>query len=1223
MRLSCELKNYIALRRKELHSGEIPQDRQSSLARDREVSPDAKDQRTSVHSRSGQQSLTENTNAITPRSVRGSGGPTVLSPRLTEGASTTSTSTSPNAPSEMGSETENGETESNHKPRGCCGRKRKKIEDATEQDLSAGFDSEVGEASRESKPGPALSTADKQTATPDPKVNGRRSAGNRNRMSSVDKTDKPPQRQKGSFSEPTSVNRETMSVRQPSAFESGTRIGAPFNQAPVSSPVGVVGGCAGADGLCRCSLMSANQQPYMGSCVMSPQSPVGIAVPASYELCPAAVNCQSPQGPTYPTNSAPQLDKERHTQPAMPEIKRPSSPKSSFIQPRISVSSSPAGSQEEEGKKTGKIVCGDYEESTSKNRGSSRNTSTEGQTRGGCCFCKKRNAKPENSEDSSPPDALAVPPSQGSVGSHKDSLASDSVSKGRPSGRQRFGSSLFGGRMSRNAKPKSNEDSPSQKGVSSYKNSLASDQANKGQPSGKQRPGGYESRVGGTVAPNATICPTPVSNAPKPCTPVPNRLNTPPVSFGGVPAGRDTDLGCKEYCGTPVTSLFPNPGGQVVVGNECRMCPLHCRAFMCPNPDQLTTMQPTHAEPVVPCDVGTTSATSPAPSGVDCTPPVVTSQNMLVGAGTEVPSHTVEIQFQGPRMSAVAVSEANGTSNQPIVRTSFTDFSEHSDAVPKSAAAFSPSGAAFTPPGVTSQKVLAGAGTEAPTHTVEIQFHGERMSAVTVAMANAVSHRPSAYASAVDAIEQSEKSRSETAALSSASSASRSLSKPTEGGSDTVSRLDEQQKEEEEEDSAGRKCCCCKRKRKPADNEGKEGEALTNEEATGAPEEGQPGQKRSWFSCCKKQPSNQAENETASKPTESAEAPEEGQSGQKRSCFSCRKKQPPSDQAEDETASKPLAGRDTKVSTKAEVTEAPEEGQPGQKRSCFSYRKKQPSDQAETETPGKMLSTTSDQSSLRLASAYVGDDGRRPESAQPFEYTHSRSLPYSLAAPTENGLPCPGLEASTHTAELKSQGPRLSPVNATAARARLNQPAFHSPVTDLTEQCDSTRPWRPPCPPEEGREGRPGQRYQNASPRDPTTQSHFIIGQSERRTPPVSPSTPECAGQTVVVNTPENSLASHGNRTTVECSLEAPPQAHQGFGQQRQLGLNGISRCQCSVGECLVAPRHPCPRIRPLGPPPQNGSVGSGQTVWVLMPMSMGANGMFGLPAPCSCHGRR
>nr|VZH96108.1 unnamed protein product [Spirometra erinaceieuropaei] len=587
---------------------------------------------------------------------------------------------------------------------------------------------------------------------------------------------------------------------------------------------------------------------------------------------------------------------------------------------------------------------------------------------------------------------------------------------------------------------------------------------------------------------------------------------------------------------------------------------------------------------------------------------------MLADAGMEAPSHTVEIQFQGPRMSAVAVSEANGTSNQPIVRRSVSDFPQHSDE-PNTAASFAPSGAAFTPPGVTSQTVLAGVGTEAPTHTVEIQFHGERMSAVTVAMANAASHRPTVQAPAVDAIEHSEKSRSETAALSTMSALSASRSR-----SDTVSRLDEQQKDEkEEEDAAGGKCCCCKRKRKPADKEGQDAEASTNE---GAPAEGQPGQKRSWFSCCKKQPSNQAENETASKPlaagtdgkiptnTDATEVPGEGQSRGKRSCFSCRKKQP-SDQAEEETASKSLAGRDAKV---------PEEVQPGEKRSCFSRRKKQPSDQAESVTPGgKMLSTASEQSSLRLASAYVGDDGRRPESAQPFEYTRSRSLPFSLAAPAENGLSCPGLEAPTHTAEVKSQGPRLSPVNATAARARLNQPAFHSPVTDLTEQCDSTRPWKPPCPPpEEGKDGWSGQRYQNASPGDPTTQSRFIIGQSERRTPPVS--TPECAEQTVVVNTPENSLASHGNRTTVECALDAQPQGPQGFGQQRQLGLNGIARCQCSVGECLLAARHPCPRIRPLAPPPQNGN---GQTVWVLMPMSMGANGMFGLPAPCSCHGRR
>ncbi|VDN14820.1 unnamed protein product, partial [Dibothriocephalus latus] len=137
MRLSCELKNYIALRREKMQvelamastrvfeAEESQQDRPSSLAPSRVVSPDDVEPRTSVNSRSGYQSLTENANASAPQSVR-KGGSSVRSPRLTQSTSASS----------LASAGRMSEGANKKERKGCFGRGEKKNEDANEQDLS-------------------------------------------------------------------------------------------------------------------------------------------------------------------------------------------------------------------------------------------------------------------------------------------------------------------------------------------------------------------------------------------------------------------------------------------------------------------------------------------------------------------------------------------------------------------------------------------------------------------------------------------------------------------------------------------------------------------------------------------------------------------------------------------------------------------------------------------------------------------------------------------------------------------------------------------------------------------------------------------------------------------------------------------------------------------------------------------------------------------------------
>ncbi|VDL91050.1 unnamed protein product [Schistocephalus solidus] len=1141
MRLSCELKTFIALRRRELHGemgkgstgvvdmrtvegAETQRDRPSSLAPSRAVSPDDTEQRTSANSRSGHRSLTENSNAIAPRSVRESGGHSVLSPRLTQSVSTSGKNDSIRAPSEAGALTETRVTESNNKPQGCCGRGKKKNEDATEQDLSPGFESEASDVSRGSKQGSIFSQVRKSSSRPGSKLSFRSSAGKLGRDSSADKSDKLSRGKKVSPPEPTTISNEPTQGRRPSTFGLGPRIGAPgvnvYNQqGPVSHPLpnsaaGAEGSCAGVDGLCRCSLMSANQAPYLGPSMMSPQSLAETAAPTSYapyqptepevgwSSPPAVVNSQSPQSPTYP---APLLNKGTRRPPKLSEAKVRSSAKASLLQPRISEPFSPAESPEEDEKSGGRIICGDYEESSSKRsreQGSSMNTSREDQHARGCCFRKKRNSKSENSDDNLNTDDLDGPLGRRSVGSFKNSKASGSLNRARPSGKQKPGTSLVGGRKSSNAKHGTSEDSLLQDSSARSPSLKVASGYNKARSNGQKTPGQNfvhdpQAGAGGAVTPLTTRPPTPLS---RPIMTTPSPLSTVNVSPVRGP----------EHNWTPSASPLPERHIPAAMENGCRMCPLHCRPFISPHPGQLAMVQPTPTESLAHSGFTPKATAFPAYSSVAPTPPIATSQNVMACAGMEGPGHMVEVQVPGHPMNGVTMVPPNETPNQPIVQTSVADLAEQRD-VPKSEAL-------FVPPG--------GQGTDAPTHTIEIQFHGERMSSVTVATKNAASNRPTIYAPPSEFKEQSEKSKSTASATTlrsdvpgipsrSASSASvgSRLSKQTEGGSEAASRLDEKQ----EEGSTGGKGCCGKRKRKPADNE-EEGEA---------------------------------------------------------------------------DVSKRLEGKDAKMSMNTEGTGATGERRPSQRPSLLSCYKKQTSDQAEHETDSRTQSAVPGQKSLKLSSKYMADDGRKPESVQPFEYTPSRSASYSLAAANTSELSWPGLEAPLHSTEVKSQAPRLSCINVTASKAMSTQPAFHSTVTDMTEKSETARPWKPRSPEAD----RGGRSPENASPAAPKEESRFIVGQR--------PGTPAGAGQTVMVNPPDNAPASLSNGTTVECCMDPG-----GFGQQRQPGLNNMPRCQCTT----------CPRIRPL---PQNGCMTTGQTVWVLMPMAMGANGMVGMPAPCPCHGRR
>ncbi|VDN22867.1 unnamed protein product, partial [Dibothriocephalus latus] len=206
IRLSCKLENYIALRRgktKEelsmaskmvVDTDETPWDRPSSLPPNRAYSPDDAEQRTSVNSRSGLQSLTGNANAASPRSVREGGG-SVRSPRLTLSISISSISSAervsegankkerkgcfgrgkkkiedesqrdwsraskrslilantPNTKSMTSTNTGDSagrKSTNNQKDRGCCGRGKKKNEDKTDQDLSSKGPSQMSTGSR-------------------------------------------------------------------------------------------------------------------------------------------------------------------------------------------------------------------------------------------------------------------------------------------------------------------------------------------------------------------------------------------------------------------------------------------------------------------------------------------------------------------------------------------------------------------------------------------------------------------------------------------------------------------------------------------------------------------------------------------------------------------------------------------------------------------------------------------------------------------------------------------------------------------------------------------------------------------------------------------------------------------------------------------------------------------------------------------------------------------
>ncbi|VDN40306.1 unnamed protein product, partial [Dibothriocephalus latus] len=202
---------------------------------------------------------------------------------------------------------------------------------------------------------------------------------------------------------------------------------------------------------------------------------------------------------------------------------------------------------------------------------------------------------------------------------------------------------------------------------------------------------------------------------------------------------------------------------------------------------------------------------------------MATSSKVMTGVTRERPSHIVDVQRPDQGTSAISVEPPKGPSTKPIVNMASSDLTEQCRRA-----------------------------TGAPTHTIEIQFHGEQMSSVTVSTAKA----------AAGAKEQSEGTKSSASPATfrsdvpAAAATSRSLSMASV--SSRPSKLSGRSSYADDEQEGGKGCCgkgyCKKKKSEAKDNDSRSSTIFdrsaskmsTNTVRT------RPSQRRSRTSCYKK-----------------------------------------------------------------------------------------------------------------------------------------------------------------------------------------------------------------------------------------------------------------------------------------------------------------------------------------------------------------------------------